>query len=104
MRICFAKKRKARAKEESERRIPMKRAMINRMIGAGFLFLLVLNQAYAQIDPLPSWNDGSAKKAIIEFVKTTTEKGGPKFVPPEAQGWTVISMKDDWKTIFSFDK
>ena len=34
-------------------------------------------------DPLPSWNDGAAKKAIIEFVRVTTEKGSPKYVPPE---------------------
>jgi phosphoserine phosphatase len=33
-------------------------------------------------DPLPSWNSGAAKKAIVEFVKVTTTKGGPKFVPP----------------------
>jgi hypothetical protein len=37
----------------------------------------------AQTDPLPSWNDGPAKTAIIEFVKTTTDAGSPKFVPPE---------------------
>ena len=61
----------------------MKRTMINTMIGAAFLFLLVCAQAYAQTDPLPSWNDGPAKKAIVEFVKATTEKGSPKFVPPE---------------------
>jgi hypothetical protein len=34
-------------------------------------------------DPLPSWNDGPAKKAILDFVKTTTDKSSPKFVPPE---------------------
>jgi phosphoserine phosphatase len=39
----------------------------------------------AQPDPLPSWNDGSAKKAIIEFVQATTDKSNPKFVPPEAR-------------------
>ena len=33
-------------------------------------------------DPLPSWNDGPAKKAIVEFVQTTTTQGSPKFVPP----------------------
>src|SRR5262245_56316358 len=55
------------AKEHGERKIPMKRAMINRMKGAAFLFLLVFAQAYAQTDPLPSWNDGPAKKAIVEF-------------------------------------
>jgi phosphoserine phosphatase len=36
-------------------------------------------------DPLPSWNDGPAKQAIVEFVKTTTTQGGPQFVPPEAR-------------------
>jgi phosphoglycolate phosphatase-like HAD superfamily hydrolase len=38
--------------------------------------------AHAQ-DPLPSWNDGPAKQAIVDFVRTTTETGGAKFVPPE---------------------
>jgi phosphoserine phosphatase len=33
-------------------------------------------------DPLPSWNDGPAKKAIIEFVARVTKEGGPEFVPP----------------------
>jgi phosphoserine phosphatase len=37
---------------------------------------------YAQ-DPLPSWNDGPAKQAIVDFVKTTTTTGGANFVPPE---------------------
>jgi hypothetical protein len=36
-------------------------------------------------DPLPSWNDGPAKKAIIEFVQATTTQGSQKFVPPEAR-------------------
>src|SRR5271165_3865439 len=34
-------------------------------------------------DPLPSWNDGPTKQAILDFVRTTTETGGAKFVPPE---------------------
>ena len=38
--------------------------------------------AVAQSDPLPSWNDGPAKKAILDFVQTTTTQGSPKFVPP----------------------
>ncbi len=40
-------------------------------------------QAFAQTDPLPSWNDGAAKKAIVEFVHATTTMSSPKFVPPE---------------------
>src|SRR4249920_765170 len=38
--------------------------------------------AFAQTDPLPSWNDGPAKKAIVEFVQATTTQGSPRFVPP----------------------
>jgi phosphoglycolate phosphatase-like HAD superfamily hydrolase len=34
-------------------------------------------------DPLPSWNDGAAKAAIIDFAKATTDRTSPKFVPPE---------------------
>ena len=60
----------------------MKRTLIIKMIGAGFVFLLVFGQAFGQTNPLPSWNDGAAKKAIVEFVKTTTTKGSSKFVPP----------------------
>jgi hypothetical protein len=40
-------------------------------------------RANAQTDPLPSWNDGAAKQAIIDFVMDTTAQGGPNFVPPE---------------------
>jgi phosphoglycolate phosphatase-like HAD superfamily hydrolase len=38
-------------------------------------------QARAQTDPLPSWNDGPAKQAIVKFVQTTTDRSSPKFVP-----------------------
>ena len=33
-------------------------------------------------DPLPSWNDGAAKKSILQFVAGVTTKGSPEFVPP----------------------
>jgi hypothetical protein len=39
--------------------------------------------AGAQTDPLPSWNDGSAKNAILKFVRATTDSSSPNFVPPE---------------------
>jgi len=32
-------------------------------------------------DPLPSWNDGPAKKAILDFVHSTTDRMSSKFVP-----------------------
>ena len=34
-------------------------------------------------DPLPSWNDGPAKQAVVDFVEKTTKSGAPDFVPPE---------------------
>ena len=36
-------------------------------------------------DPLPSWNDGAAKTALLDFVHATTDSSGPHFVPPEAR-------------------
>jgi haloacid dehalogenase-like hydrolase len=35
------------------------------------------------LDPLPSWNDGPAKKAIKDFVHATTEKSSAGYVKPE---------------------
>ena len=37
----------------------------------------------ASADPLPSWNDGAPKQAIVEFVAKVTKEGSPDFVPPE---------------------
>jgi phosphoserine phosphatase len=47
------------------------------------IFLVLLAPgARAQRDPLPSWNDGTAKKAIIAFVRDTTERSSPNYVEP----------------------
>jgi phosphoglycolate phosphatase-like HAD superfamily hydrolase len=44
---------------------------------------LVLSANIARAsDSLPSWSDGPAKKALVEFVATVTKPGGPAFVPP----------------------
>jgi hypothetical protein len=32
--------------------------------------------------PLPSWNDGTAKSAILDFVARVTKQGSAEFVPP----------------------
>jgi phosphoglycolate phosphatase-like HAD superfamily hydrolase len=45
--------------------------------------VLAVTAASAQADPLPSWNDGSAKIAIVNFVQGTTTPGGTNFVPVE---------------------
>ncbi len=41
--------------------------------------------AFAQTDPLPSWNDGPSKQSIIRFVQSVTDKSGKDYVPPEAR-------------------
>ena len=47
------------------------------------VWLLIAAVAAQAQDPLPSWNDGAAKQAIIRFVHATTGQSSPNFVPPE---------------------
>ena len=44
--------------------------------------LLAAITAAAQTDPLPAWNDGPTRQAIVEFVQKVTDKSSPDFVPP----------------------
>ncbi len=57
-----------------------------KLIRSTFLLMAIaiasFTTTYAQ-DPLPSWNDGEAKQAIVDFVKATTETGGANFVAAE---------------------
>jgi phosphoglycolate phosphatase-like HAD superfamily hydrolase len=41
-----------------------------------------VSSAAAAADPLPSWNDGAAKQAILDFVARTTTPGSSGFVQP----------------------
>jgi hypothetical protein len=43
--------------------------------------ILLQGSAFAQSDPLPSWNEGSARKAITDFVGRVTVEGTADFVP-----------------------
>jgi len=56
------------------------RLAVARFVALSVLLVLGLS-ARAQADPLPSWNDGAAKKAIVDFVQATTTQGSPGFVP-----------------------
>jgi len=48
--------------------------------------MLVLAMGAARAaDALPSWNDGKARQAIVDFVKRVTTKGGKDFVPSAAR-------------------
>jgi hypothetical protein len=46
---------------------------------------------------LPSWNDGPAKRSIIEFVNRVTQSGSPDFVAPEER----IATFDNDGTLWS---
>ena len=63
----------------------MKRNTVLLVLAMAAAVMLAIAPAVAQTDPLPSWNDGSAKKAIIEFVQRTIDKASPKYVSPEAR-------------------
>ena len=54
--------------------------------------------AFAQApNPLPSWNDGTVKRAITDFVTKVTKEGGPDFVPASER----ISVFDNDGTLWS---
>ena len=47
------------------------------------LICLAILEGAALADPLPSWNEGPAKQAIVGFVRTVTDKSNPQYVAPE---------------------
>lgn len=55
------------------------------------------SRAFGQADPLPSWNDGSAKSAITEFVAKVTTEGGSNYVAPAER----IAVFDNDGTLWS---
>ena len=61
--------------------------------------MVAASTAAADTDALPSWNDGPAKSAIMEFVQATTDKSSSKFVPPAER----IASFDQDGTLFNND-
>ena len=49
------------------------------------------------VDPLPSWNEGDAKTAILQFVSRVTAQGGRDFVPQDER----IAVFDNDGTLWS---
>ncbi|EGB13911.1 nonspecific acid phosphatase precursor [Pseudodesulfovibrio mercurii] len=45
------------------------------------IFVIAFGLPALAADPLPSWNDGPAKRAVMDFVTRTTLEGGPDFIP-----------------------
>jgi hypothetical protein len=48
-------------------------------------------------DPLPSWRDGAAKSAILDFIEKTVTPGSTQFVPPPER----IAVFDNDGTLWS---
>jgi phosphoserine phosphatase len=71
---------------------------IRRLSSLLLLLAVFTGKAFAQSsDLLPSWNDGTAKKAITDFVAKVTKEGGPDYVPiPER-----IAVFDNDGTLWS---
>jgi len=74
----------------------MKRAFTN-IFTLGFAMVLLAAATAQAADPLPSWNAGKTKQAIIRFVEEVTQQGGPHYVPPGAR----IATFDNDGTLWS---
>jgi hypothetical protein len=48
-------------------------------------------------DPLPSWNEGSSRQALVQFVKVVTDPDGDYFIPVEER----IAVFDNDGTLWS---
>lgn len=53
-----------------------------RLFGLATVTAFALNATQAVADPLSSWNDGPAKRSIIEFVAKVSAPESPDYVPP----------------------
>jgi len=76
----------------------------NLLVAITLAAALALASLAAATEPLPSWTEGQAKRAVVDFVQRVTTAGGADFVPvPERiavfdkaldeakrQGWTVV--------------
>lgn len=85
------------------------KTLINTLLSA--VTTSVFTAAIAAGDPLPSWNDGPTKTAIIEFVNATTDKQSPHFVPLEQRIATFDQDGTLWveqplytQLVFAFDR
>ena len=59
--------------------------------------IVIFAQSAQALDPLPSWNEGTAKRSIIDFVNRVTQSGSKDFVVPEQR----IATFDNDGTLWS---
>jgi phosphoglycolate phosphatase-like HAD superfamily hydrolase len=67
--------------------------------------------SFAQTDPLPSWNSGGSRSAILDFVARVTKAGGSDYVPPDQRIATFDNDGTLWaeqpyyfEGLFAFDE
>lgn len=58
---------------------------MNRLPIIAFVLIAISASVVRANDPLPSWNAGPTKDAIVKFVERVTTKGSPDYVPPAAR-------------------
>ena len=75
------------------------------------LFAVSICSLASAADPLPSWNEGSAKKAIIEFVTAVTDRSSKDYVEPAERIATFDNDGTLWveypmytQVLFAFDR
>ena len=68
-----------------------------RLALVSLLALGLVSLAAAQSGPLPSWNDGPVKQALVTFVQAISEKSGARYVAPEER----IAVFDNDGTLWS---
>ena len=65
------------------RRVLLSTLAVLPALSGPLLPMLARAQTAASGGPLPSWNDGDTKRAILNFVTAVTREGSPDFVPPD---------------------
>ncbi len=87
------------------------RLISSRLFSFGFALALLFTATAQASEPLPSWNAGKTKQAIIQFVEEVTQQGGPHYVAPEARIATFDNDGTLWleypmytQALFAFDR
>ena len=78
----------------------MVRGMKNRMLMIWWVIVTVLacqKTKSVSFDPLPSWNEGSSRQALVDFVEKITDKSGAYYVAPTER----IAVFDNDGTLWS---
>jgi hypothetical protein len=75
------------------------------------IFAICICSVANAADPLPSWNEGPAKKALLEFVAATTDNNGKDYVKPaeriavfDNDGTLWVEYPMYTQALFAFDR